>query len=145
MIVEIVRAHTMETIQERIRHLEERIADGLEDLSGELSELQRIYRLASEEGELEYEERILIQYDPKIHSKMFTERVSELLEVLSRESFFSVSELAERLDRDTANVYRDLKLLESLGLVMLIRRGRQVKPVLLARRMCFRLDIKHEP
>jgi len=138
MLLEITRVYTMETLRVKIEQLEERIADGLEELLPLLSELQRMYRLASEEGELEYEERFIVKYDPKVHSRIFSEKTVELLKALAHGGFYSVSELARHLNRDVANVYRDVKTLEALGLVALVRRGKTVKPVLLAKRICLR-------
>lgn len=131
----------MESLEKSIEQLEERMADGLEEFSQELSELKRLYKLASEEGELEYVERVSRRYDPKEHSKIFTNKISELLDVLAHQKFQSVSELAIKLNRDIANVYRDLRILEELGIVSLIKVGKRVRPILLAKKICIRLDI----
>lgn len=102
------------------------------DLSLPRSELLEMLRsLGEEEGELEFLVEELVDYDPRVHQRLFTRNVIRLLEEVGR-GVDSVTELARRLGRDVANVYRDLKWLESLGMVTLVREGRRLRPVLTA-------------
>lgn len=60
-----------------------------------------------------------------------TPRRMELLDKLSRYHVNSINDLASKIGRDVKNVYNDLKTLESLGFVRLVREGRNSVPELL--------------
>ncbi|MFA5869760.1 MAG: hypothetical protein WC941_08690 [Candidatus Bathyarchaeia archaeon] len=60
-----------------------------------------------------------------------TPRRLELLDYLADQHASSINELAERVGRDVKNVHGDLRLLEHLGFVRMVREGRNLAPELL--------------
>ena len=60
-----------------------------------------------------------------------TPRRLELLDQLSRLRADSINDLAAKTGRDVKNIYNDLKVLEGLGFVRLVRQGRRTLPELL--------------
>ncbi|MCW4050037.1 MAG: hypothetical protein NWE89_09925 [Candidatus Bathyarchaeota archaeon] len=86
---------------------------------------------AYQEGEdFEYLAEEDLDFTPEDYSKL-TPRRLELLDSLTEGSFNSINEFAGYVERDVKNVYTDLKTLESLGLVQLIKEGRNTIPELL--------------
>ena len=55
----------------------------------------------------------------------------DLLDQLSRVRSESINDLAAKIGRNVKNVYMDLKKLESLGLIRLVKEGRSMIPELL--------------
>ena len=55
----------------------------------------------------------------------------DLLDKLSRYQANSINDLASKIGRDVKNVYNDLKVLEGLGFVRLVREGKNLIPELL--------------
>jgi len=55
----------------------------------------------------------------------------DLLDKLSKYQANSINDLASRIGRNVKNVYNDLKALEGLGFVRLVREGRSLIPELL--------------
>ncbi|RLG85821.1 MAG: hypothetical protein DRO15_07010 [Thermoprotei archaeon] len=126
VILFILRAVGLEEIERHIEVLESLIADGAEELQEELEKYYTLIRLREEEGELEFVEEIELAYDESLYSRLFSKAIVNILRVISNEQVNSISELARILKRDTANVYRDLKWLEDLGIVTLKRSGRRL-------------------
>lgn len=60
-----------------------------------------------------------------------TPRRMELLDQMSRYRADSINNLATRMGRDVKNVYNDLKALESLGFIRLVKEGKRSVPELL--------------
>ncbi len=60
-----------------------------------------------------------------------TPRRLELLDYLADEHASSINELADRVSRDVKNVYGDLRILEQLGFVRLVKEGKSLVPELL--------------
>jgi predicted transcriptional regulator len=60
-----------------------------------------------------------------------TPRRVELLDYIADEHASSINELAERVGRDVKNVHGDLRILEGLGFVRLVREGKSLVPELL--------------
>jgi len=60
-----------------------------------------------------------------------TPRRIELLDKISRSQVSSINDLAKQIGRDVKNVYVDLKTLEGMGFLRLVREGRNVVPELL--------------
>ena len=60
-----------------------------------------------------------------------TPRRLDLLDQLSRVRSESINDLAAKIGRDVKNVYTDLKKLEGLGLIRLVKEGRSMVPELL--------------
>jgi len=60
-----------------------------------------------------------------------TPRRLELLDYLADVYVSSINELADRIGRDVKNVYGDLRILEQLGFVRLVKEGKSLVPELL--------------
>ncbi|UCD44791.1 MAG: helix-turn-helix domain-containing protein [Candidatus Bathyarchaeota archaeon] len=87
----------------------------------------RAYR----EGEdFDYFTEEVLELDLKQSSKL-TPRRMELLDQISKNRATSINDLAEKIGRDVKNVYNDLKTLEGLGFVSLVKEGRRLVPELL--------------
>jgi predicted transcriptional regulator len=56
---------------------------------------------------------------------------------MSRHRADSINELATKAERDVKNIYNDLKTLESLGFVRLVKEGRRLVPDLLVKEITF--------
>jgi predicted transcriptional regulator len=61
----------------------------------------------------------------------FTPKRLELLDYLADEHVSSINGLANRVGRDVKNVYNDLRILERLGFIRLVREGKSLVPELL--------------
>ncbi len=70
---------------------------------------------------------ILAMSDAEV-GRAFTKRRMELINVLKRGKRETVSELSEKLGRRLSAVERDLKILEGLGVVDMMKKGRTVTP-----------------
>lgn len=70
---------------------------------------------------------ILAMSDAEV-GRAFTRRRMELINVLKRGKRETVSELSEKLGRRLSAVERDLKILEGLGVVDMMKKGRTVTP-----------------
>lgn len=127
----IVRRYTLPTLKVRRGELLELAADGVEEVLSEIEILDILLKLGDEEGELDYYEEEIVAYDPAYHRRIFTPNILRILSELSL-GVESVSELARRVGRNVSNVWRDLKFLEKLDFVALLRSGNRVKPMLLA-------------
>jgi predicted transcriptional regulator len=75
---------------------------------------------------------------------LFTPENRELLTILERDKPNSVSALAKLLKRDQGNVSRTLQKLAAVGLVRLVRAGREKRPEIMATRLTIELDILHD-
>ena len=130
-VFRLVRVLGREFLRSYIDELGERVADGDELAEEALEYFQEILRLSEEEGEADYVEELEEAYDPEVHGRLFSPAIIKLLSTIASGEAESVSQLARRLGRDVGNVYRDLKLLESLGLIHLEKNGRKRVPRLL--------------
>ena len=54
----------------------------------------------------------------------------------------SLTDLAKLLNKDYGNVWRDAKILESMGIIKLKKEGQEVKPVALYERIVFDLSAR---
>lgn len=54
----------------------------------------------------------------------------------------SLTELAQLLQKDYANVWRDVQILEGMGIISLEKRGQEVKPIALYERIVFDLSAR---
>ncbi len=115
----------------KMEELKKRLERGDKEALEKYRDLLREIELSEEEGELEYIEEIEVKFDPSKHWKLFSKEITKLLDYLSHREYESISELSRDLNRNVANVYKDLKWLENMGFVALIREGRNVKPRLL--------------
>ncbi len=65
--------------------------------------------------------------------KMFealTQKRMELIRTVMEQQPHSIRELANLVDRDVKNVFEDLRLLNRMKIVRLVRKGRCVKPII---------------
>lgn len=69
---------------------------------------------------------VVLPFEPQIAARVFTpERMRLLLVICEHGPFESISALAEKLHRDPSRVSRDVQDLEGLGLIEVIREGKQ--------------------
>ena len=54
----------------------------------------------------------------------------------------SLTELAQLLNKDYGNVWRDVKILEGMGIIELKKQGKEIKPITLYDRIVFDLPVK---
>ncbi len=86
---------------------------------------------AYQEGEdFEYLAEMDMNLSPRDYSRLTAKRLM-LLDHLIEGPASSINELAALVERDVKNVYNDLRTLESLGLVRLVKMGRRLVPELL--------------
>src|SRR4051812_42346153 len=77
-------------------------------------------------------------------ARLFTPENRALLAAIERDKPASVSVLAERLGRDQGNVSRTLQKLAAVGLVRLVRAGREKRPEIVATRITVELDVLND-
>ncbi|MBI2077089.1 MAG: hypothetical protein HYT80_01780 [Euryarchaeota archaeon] len=70
---------------------------------------------------------VVLPFDPRFLSSVFTEERLRLWAELRRTMPRSITEVAERLDRNVSRVRQDLLLLEQAGLAKLQKRGTKVE------------------
>jgi len=129
-VAEIEQKYTerMEDIPEKFdRGLVDR--DAFEDYVEWMGMVQALG--AWREGEdFDYLTEDIMELEWEEFSKL-TPRRLDLLDQLSRVRSESINDLAAKIGRDVKNVYMDLKKLESLGLIRLVKEGRSMIPELL--------------
>jgi len=128
VLLKIIKRLNLYSLELKRLELIEKLSDGCEEYTWELELTNTLLKLGEEEGEVEYFEEDYIAYDPATHSKLFSKNIIRLLEILHK-GVNSVSELAVKLGRDKANVWKDIVWLKSLGFVMTLREGNKVKPI----------------
>ena len=72
---------------------------------------------------------VILPYDPKLLSRIFTEQRLRLWAELHRSKSRSLTRLAERLDRNVSRVRQDLLILENAHLATLTKVGTEVRAV----------------
>jgi len=89
-----------------------------------------------EEIEKEFNKPLLVNLNKKSEdfSEVFSSRRIELIRAIQRETFNSIRELAQSIDRDIKNVWGDLEILEKHHIISLRKEGRRKVPKL--RRKC---------
>lgn len=70
---------------------------------------------------------VILPWDPKFLSSIFTEERLRLWAELRRSKPKSITEMAERLDRNVSRVRQDLLLLERAGLAKMEKKGTTVQ------------------
>lgn len=76
-------------------------------------------------------DKITIILTPVLFAKIFSPKRIELLMILSKEEERNVTELSKLLKRQFEVVYRDLKLFEHFGLIVLHKKGTRTIPKLI--------------
>jgi predicted transcriptional regulator len=96
----------------------------------EWSSMIHALRAAGEGEDFDY----YVEEDLGLTTKEFqslTPRRIELLDYLADEHASSINELSDRLGRDVKNVYGDLRVLERLSFIRLVKEGKSLVPELL--------------
>lgn len=74
---------------------------------------------------------VILSFDkPQEIRKLLTEKRLELINTVMNEKPESITQLAEKLDRDRKEVHQDLKLLEKNKIIFFKKQGRKKKPVM---------------
>ena len=152
MQLRIVRRIPLKEVTARVKQYERQFAASLEDLSNQFAEKaldqeafdDYVEWMAMEhalgayvEGEaFDYLTEDILDLEPQDLSKLTPKRL-ELLDQMSRHNADSINKLATTIGRDVKNVYNDLKILESLGLIELVKDGRRMIPDLLVKEITF--------
>jgi len=152
MQLRIVRRIPLREVIDKIEQYEIQFGSSLDDLSNQFakrtfdSEAFDIYVewIAMEyalgayvEGEaFDYLTEEILELGPQDLSKLTPKRL-ELLDLMSRHNADSINGLASSIGRDVKNVYNDLKTLESLGFIALVKDGRRMIPDLLVKEITF--------
>ena len=84
-----------------------------------------------ERPELYPDSLTVIALSDAIKSRVFTPGRLQLIKALREKPALSVSDLAKRVRRPLASVSRDLKVLQTYGIVELRRNGRVTVPILI--------------
>lgn len=71
---------------------------------------------------------VVLPFDPKLLSSIFTEERLRLWAELKRSKPNTITEVAQRLQRNVSRVRQDLLILEKMRLAKLEKNGRQVRP-----------------
>lgn len=140
MLVRIVRSLTPEEVLKRIHVFEKNYSLVFEEFEDQFLKRRRPRNLMSvylewaglvdaykgyeEAGELDYIVEDLQEFDSEQLASLTPKRI-ELLDYLANSHVESISELARKIRRDVKNVYEDLLVLRTLGLVVLRRRGKR--------------------
>lgn len=152
MQLRIVRRIPLTEVIYRVEQYEKQFGASLDDVSNQFAEITLDHEafddyvewMAMEhalgayvEGEaFDYLTEDILDLGPQDLSKLTPKRL-ELLDQMSRHNANSINELASRIGRDVKNVYNDLKILESLRLIALMRDGRRLIPDLLVKEITF--------
>ncbi len=96
----------------------------------EWSSMIHALRAAGEGEDFDYYAEEDLDLTPEEFKSLTTRRI-ELLDYLADEHASSINELADRLGRDVKNVYGDLRVLEHLGFIRLVKEGKSLVPELL--------------
>ncbi len=152
MQLRIVRRIPLTEVTDRIEQYEKQFGASLDDVSNQFAEKaldqedfdDYVEWMAMEhalgayvEGEaFDYLTEEILDMEPQDLSKLTPKRL-ELLDQMSRHNANSINELASKIGRDVKNVYNDLKVLESFGLIELVKDGRRMIPDLLVKEITF--------
>lgn len=107
-----------------------RMPPGMFDDYVEWTNMSHAVRAYLEGEDFEYLADVDLNLSPADYSRLTPKRLM-LLDHLIEGHAASINELAAAVNRDVKNVYTDLRTLESLGLVRLVKMGRRLVPELL--------------
>ena len=146
MQLKVMRAIPLEEVIQRVTVIEQRYTGSMDDIPEKFNRglvgrdvfedyvewMGMVHALrAWREGEdFDYLTEDVMELEWEEFSKL-TPRRLDLLDQLSRVRSESINDLAAKIGRDVKNVYMDLKKLESLGLIRLVKEGRSMIPELL--------------
>jgi len=141
----VLKTVPMAEVQSRLRDYEERhgslsllheeftkgrMPPGMFDDYVEWTSMSHAVRAYQEGEDFEYLADVDLNLSPEDYAKLTPKRLM-LLDHLIESHASSINELAAAVDRDVKNVYNDLRTLESLGLISLVKMGRSLVPELL--------------
>lgn len=154
MQLKVTRTIPLEEVIQRVTEIERRYTENMEDIPEKFNRglvgrdvfedyvewMGMVHALrAWREGEdFDYLTEDVMELEWEEFSKL-TPRRLDLLDQLSRVRSESINDLAAKIGRDVKNVYMDLKKLESLGLISLVKEGRSMVPELLVHEITFLL------
>ena len=146
MQLKVMRAIPLEEVIQRVTVIEQRYTESMDDIPEKFNRglvgrdvfedyvewMGMVHALrAWREGEdFDYLTEDVMELEWEEFSKL-TPRRLDLLDQLSRVRSESINDLASKIGRNVKNVYMDLKKLESLGLIRLVKEGRSMIPELL--------------
>lgn len=146
MQLKVMRAIPLEEVIQRVTVIEQRYTGSMDDIPEKFNRglvgrdvfedyvewMGMVHALrAWREGEdFDYLTEDVMELEWEEFSKL-TPRRLDLLDQLSRVRSESINDLAAKIGRDVKNVYTDLKKLEGLGLIRLVKEGRSMVPELL--------------
>jgi len=146
MQLKVMRAIPLEEVIQRVTVIEQRYTESMDDIPEKFNRglvgrdvfedyvewMGMVHALrAWREGEsFDYLTEDVMELEWEEFSKL-TPRRLDLLDQLSRVRSESINDLAAKIGRNVKNVYMDLKKLESLGLIRLVKEGRSMIPELL--------------
>ena len=152
MQLRIVRRIPLTEVTDRVKQYENQFGASLDDVSNQFAEQtldqeafdDYVEWMAMEhalgayvEGEaFDYLTEDILDLGPQDLSKLTPKRL-ELLDQMSKHNAHSINKLALSIGRDVKNVYNDLKTLESLGLIELVKDGHRMIPDLLVKEITF--------
>ena len=141
-----MRAIPLEEVIQRVSEIERRYTESMDDIPEKYNRglvgrdvfedyvewMGMVHALrAWREGEdFDYLTEDVMELEWEEFSKL-TPRRLDLLDQLSRVRSESINDLAAKIGRNVKNVYTDLKKLEGLGLIRLVKEGRSMVPELL--------------
>ncbi|MCX6648988.1 MAG: hypothetical protein NTV61_06320 [Candidatus Bathyarchaeota archaeon] len=96
----------------------------------EWSSMIHALRAAGEGEDFDYYAEEDLDLTPEEFESLTPKRL-ELLDYLADEHASSINELADKVNRDVKNVYGDLRILEHLGFIHLVKEGKSLVPELL--------------
>ncbi len=131
---------TYEDLVNYVEYLRDLVSSGEETMSELLDKFESLLKLSSEEGEAEVEFISEVKLDLKDYSRLFSKSITNIIDVISKYEPNSVSEVARLVNRDVANVYKDLKWLAELGLIEFEKVGNALKPILKFKEICLKPD-----
>lgn len=146
MRLRIQKRKTLFDVYERVRVLEEKYAGSIEDIPNNFAEgrmgpeefedyaewlaMFHALRAYGEGEDFDYYAEEIIELDWKM-TKQLSPRRLQLLNYLSESRADSINKLSKEIGRDVKNIYSDLRILEKLGFLRLVKEGRSLSPKLL--------------
>jgi len=146
MRLRLQKRKTLFEVYERVRVLEEKYSGSIESIPDNFAEgrmgsnefedyaewLGMVHALrAYGEGEdFDYYAEEIVELDWE-KTRQLSPRRMQLLNYLSENHADSINKLSKNIGRDVKNIYNDLKILEQLGFLRLVKEGRRLSPELL--------------
>jgi len=146
MRLRLQKRKTLFEVYERVRVLEEQYSGLIEDIPDNFAEgrmgqkefedyaewlgMFHALRAYGEGEDFDYYAEEIIELDWE-KTRQLSPRRMQLLNFLSESNVDSINKLSKAIGRDVKNIYNDLKILERLGFLRLVKEGRRLSPELL--------------